>query len=64
MANVTVTKCNVYRGADDNWYFAIWCGDEYDTNGVIDDAETEREAVEWAESQWPSAVVRVVDRTE
>lgn len=56
-----VTKVNVYCDAENNWYFAIWCGEEYDTNGQIDDVESADEAIAWAESQWPNATVKEVE---
>lgn len=57
---MNATKCNVYRDGEGNWYFAVWIDGEYNSNGSIDDADSESEAITWAEQQWPGASVRVV----
>lgn len=51
---------NIYSDGENNWYFALWCGGEYDTNGQIDDVESADEAIAWASSQWPGATVQQV----
>lgn len=61
MAN-QVTKVNVWCDDNDLWYYAAWCGEEHDHNGQcdLDDTATARDAIAWAQSQFPDAVVREV----
>lgn len=56
-----VTKVNVYHDSNDNWFFAAWCGSEYDCNNSIDNATNQSEAVAWAKTQFPNAEVKVVE---
>lgn len=58
-----VTSVNVWCESDDLWYFAAWCGDEYDSNGRVGlpDDSTAEDAIAWAQLQFPTASVRVVE---
>lgn len=57
-----ITRVNVWCDSDDLWYYAAWCGEEHGGNGQceLDDTATADEAIAWAQSQWPQAIVREV----
>lgn len=62
-----VTRVNVWSeemddGSGEAWFFAAWCGDEYEAN---DDVPRDvDDPVAWAEENWPNATVTEVKATE
>jgi hypothetical protein len=61
---MTITKVNVYRDEEGEWYYAAWADDEYDHNYTLASAETEAQAIAEVAAMWPQATVEVVDPVE
>jgi hypothetical protein len=61
-----ITRVNVWAeemqdGSGEAWFYAAWAGDEHDGNGDV--PRDVDDAVEWAQQQWPNAVVLEVEAT-
>lgn len=56
-----ISRVNVYSDSTGAWYFAAWCGEEFDCAYKIDDAESESEAIAWVKGRWPLATVERVE---
>lgn len=56
-----ISRVNVYRDSTGSWYFAAWCGEEFDCTHQIDDAESESEAIAWVKGRWPLATIKRIE---